>query len=157
VSGVRVAWRVATVVAAYVVLLALARATGFDPDPLALALVVALSVTGLWLLFDALADDTSLWGIEPITQSAQVGRDGRFDNYQRAIETHLVAREPTALLQERLRGLAESVLEQRYGLELADPRAERLLGPEVVTLLYRPDHRIGLPEIDRCVSRIEEL
>lgn len=153
----RVTRRVATVVLAYLVLLAVATVADFDPDPLLLALVVALSVAGLWLLFDALVDDTSPWAIEPISQSGLAGRDGRLDNYQRAIENHLAAREPTDLVQERLRGLAASVLDQRYSLELEDPRAIHLLGPEVVGLLYRADHRIALAEIDRCVSRIEEL
>jgi len=144
--------------ATYVGVLAGTEAFGLEPQPVLLALVVALIATGLWLLLDALDDATTPWRIEPLTVSAQVGRDARFDSFVRVIHGHLTAREPNPLLQERLTAVAQSVLEQRYGLVLEDPQARQLLGPAVMGMLQAPSHhRFSLSEIESFVTAIEEL
>jgi len=154
----RLGLRFLLAVTTYAGVLGATAAFGLEPQPVLLALVVALMATGLWLLFDALADETTPWTIDPLTVSAQVGRDARFDSYVRVIHGHLTAREPTPLLQERLAAVAQSVLEQRYGLVLEDPRASELLGPQVLGVLQAPaHHRLSLAEIERCVTGIEEL
>lgn len=153
----RLVSRVGAAVAAYAVLLAGTSALHFDPHPVRLALVVALGLTGLWLLMDIAVDEGMRWQPEPITLSVQAGRDARFDSYVRVIEGHLTAREPSPLLQERLAALAASVLDQRYGLDLDDPRATALLGPDALAVLRGPAHRLSLADVDQCVTRIEEL
>jgi len=153
----RLVSRAGAAVAAYGVLLAATSALHFDPDPVLLALVLALGLTGLWLFMDVAVDESMRWQPEPITLSMQAGRDARFDNYVRVIEAHLTAREPSPLLQERLAGLAASVLDQRYGLDLDDPHAPALLGPDTMAVLRGPAHRLSLADVDQCVTRIEEL
>jgi hypothetical protein len=38
-----------------------------------------------------------------------------------------------------------------------DPRAAELLGPELVAVLTGPVRRLSPADIDRCLTRIEEL
>jgi len=153
----RLVSRIVVAVAAYAVLLVGTSALDFDPHPVRLALVVALGLAGLWLLVDVAVDESLRWQPDPISLSVQAGRDARFDNYVRVIEGHLTAREPSPLLQERLAALAASVLDQRYGLDLDDPHATALLGPDAMAVLRGPAHRMSLADVDQCVTRIEEL
>ncbi|GGP59911.1 hypothetical protein [Saccharothrix coeruleofusca] len=56
----------------------------------------------------------------------------------------------------RLRRLAQARLRQRHGVpDLADPRAERLLGPELHRLVTDP--RAPLPDPKRLAELLEEL
>ena len=153
----RTKFRAGVAVGAYLVLLIVARVLEFDPDPLLLALVVGLTMVGAWLAVDTGRDETAAWRVEPVTASAQQGHDTKYASYVRIIEGHLHAREPDANLRDRLAGLAERTLEIRYGLTLDDPRAIDVLGPRTYAVVRGPVRALDLPEIEACLTRIEEL
>ena len=151
-------WRaVAAVVAAlvlYVVLLLL----DFDPDPVRLVLLVLVCLAAAALFVDAFGGDEGSWGVESATHwAAQPGRDHAFAAYMRLIESHLTVDVPDGVLRDRLAAVADQRLEQRHSLRLGDPRADDLLGPELVAVVMEPPRRLSRAEIDRCVTRIEEL
>jgi len=60
-------------------------------------------------------------------------------------------------LRDRLAAVADLRLEQRHSVRLGDPGADELLGPELNAVLSGPPRRLSRDEIDRCVTRIEEL
>jgi hypothetical protein len=60
-------------------------------------------------------------------------------------------------LRARLHELTDRTLLARYDLSADDPRAEELLGPDLRYVLTAPAHKLSPDEIERCVSRIEEL
>ncbi len=134
--------------------LVLARA---DPDPVRLALLVASGVAVLGLLRDALTDGGASWDIEVERPSLRERGDPRLRHYLGLIDAHLAARTPGPALRDRLALLAAQALAQRHGVPGGDPRADGLLGPELVALLDGPPRRLGPAEIDRCLTQIEEL
>ena len=77
--------------------------------------------------------------------------------YVGLLEAHLSARSDDAALRDRLGALTDQVLRQRHGIRLDDPRASELLGPDVADVLAGSPRRLGLAEIDRCLTRIEDL
>lgn len=127
------------------------------PEPVRLALLVATTVGVLGLALDALSDPAPAWDLEPERVSARDGGDPRLSLYVNLIEAHLAARSDDAALRERLRTLADQVLRQRHGVRREDARAAELLGPEVTTVLTGPVRRLSPADIDRCLTRIEEL
>jgi hypothetical protein len=140
-------------VALYVAL-ALART---DPDAVRLALLVAICVGVLGLVLDALSDGSPSWEVPVERPTGRDTGDPRLGRYVNLLEAHLSARSLDATLRDRLGVLADQVLRQRYGVSRDDPRAVELLGPELVAVLTGPARRLGPPEIDRCLTRIEEL
>lgn len=156
---IRVRWwrRLAGGVVAFAALetvLVLVRA---DPDAVRLALLVATCVAVLGLLLDALSDGGVRWDVEVERPSGREHRDPRLAGYLRLLEAHAAARSPDPVLRDRLATLADRVLAQRHGLGRADPGATALLGPEVLAVLTGPPRRLTPAEIDRCLTRIEEL
>ena len=83
--------------------------------------------------------------------------DPRTASYLRILESHLSAREVDSALRHRLRELTDQTLRARHDLELDDPRAAALLGPELGRVLTDPPYRLEPDRIERCVRRIEEL
>jgi hypothetical protein len=143
--------------AAFAALEVLLQLTGTDPDPLRLALLVAIGVGVLGLVRDALAVGTVSGDVDVETRSGRPGGDPRLSLYVNLLEAHRVARSHDPAVRDRLGGLADQVLRQRYGVPRADPRASELLGPELVAVLDGPARRLTPAEIDRCLTRIEEL
>jgi hypothetical protein len=141
----------------FVALEVLLRLAGAGPEPLRVALLVAMCVGVLGLVLDALSDPAPAWDLEPERPSVREGSDARLGLYVGLIEAHLAARTDDAALRERLRTLTDQVLTQRHGVRRDDPRAADLLGPELVAVLTGPVRRLSPADIDRCLTRIEEL
>jgi hypothetical protein len=129
----------------------------FDPDPLRLTLLVLASLAVLALFLDAFGGEEESWGVESQTWTPQPGQDLAFASYVRVIESHLTVDVPDHALRDRLAAVADLRLERRYAVRLGDPRAAELLGPELTAVLTGPPRRLSRAEIDRCVTRIEEL
>ena len=126
-------------------------------DELRLALVVALVVGASALLIDATPVQPTVWAthVEP---EGGLGRlDPRTASYLRIIEGHLSARDADVALRNRLRELADQTLRARHDLTLDDPRAEGMLGHELSRVLTEVPTKLDPDQIDRCVTRIEEL
>ena len=149
----RVVWAVVAAVALYVVLSLL----DFDPDPVRLTLLVLVCLAASALFMDAFGGDELGWDVEAVTWAPQPGLDHGFASYLRVLEGHLTVDVPDTVLRDRLAGLARMRLDQRHGLTFTDPRADELLGPELIAVLTGPPRRLSRAEIDRCVRRIEEL
>ncbi len=77
--------------------------------------------------------------------------------YVALLESHRSSRLPDHALRDRLVVLTDQVLRQRYGLRRDDPAVAELLGPELTAVLTGPARRLEPAEIDRCLTRIEEL
>lgn len=143
--------------AAFVALEVVLRIAETGPDTLRLALLVATGVGVLGLALDALSDAAPAWDMEPERVSARDGGDPRLSLYAGLIEAHLAARAPDPALRERLASLADQALRQRHGVRRDDPRAAELLGPELTAVLSGPVRRLSPSDVDRSLSRIEEL
>ena len=142
---------------AYVVLEVLLTVLDLDPDPLRLALLVGTYTALLGLVVDAVAGDEPIWTIESELPAARSGGDPRLGRYVGLLESHLSAKGEDRVLRERLGALTDQVLRQRHGFGHEDPRAEELLGPELAELVNGPPRRIAPAQLDRCLTRIEEL
>lgn len=127
------------------------------PDPVRLALLVATGVAVLGLALDALSDPAPSWDMEVERPSVRDGGDPRLSLYVNLLEAHLAARSDDAALRDRLGSLADQVLRQRHGVRREDPRAADLLGPELTAVLTGPVRRLSPADVDRCLTRIEEL
>jgi hypothetical protein len=126
-------------------------------DELRLALVVALVVCAAGLLIDATPVEPAVWAshLEP---EGGLGRlDPRTASYLRILESHQSAREVDVALRNRLRELAAQILRARHDLTVDDPRAAEMLGPELRRVLGEAPTKLDPHQIDRCLTRIEEL
>ena len=128
-----------------------------EPDPVRLAVVVAGGVALLGLLRDALGGGGASWDIEVEQPSLRERGDPRLRHYLGLIDAHLAARSLDTALRDRLGVLTTRVLAQRYGVPRGDPRAAELMGPELTAVVDGPARRLDPAEIDRCLTRIEEL
>lgn len=149
--------RVAGGVAAFVALEVVLVVAGTDPDPVRLALLVAVGVGVLGLVRDALVDGGVSWHVDVEAPSVRGTGDPRLSFYVNLLEAHRSARTDDTAVRDRLGGLADQVLRQRYGVPRTDPRATDLLGPELVAVLDGPARKLNPAEIDRYLTRIEEL
>jgi hypothetical protein len=149
--------RLAGGVVAFAVLEAALVLVDADPDAVRLALLVATCVAVLGLLLDALADGSPSWEVAVERPAGRATGDPRLSRYVNLLEAHLTARSRDAALRDRLGTLADQVLRQRHAVARDDPRALELLGPELVAVLTGPARRLDPAEIDRCLTRIEEL
>jgi hypothetical protein len=131
--------------------------TETDPDPLRLALLVATCVGVFGLTVDALSDATVSWDVTVEQPSVRTSGDPRLSFYVNLLDAHRSARAHDTALRDRLGGLADQVLRQRHGVARDDPRAAELLGPELAAVLDAPARRLAPAEIDRYLTRIEEL
>ena len=129
----------------------------FEPHLGPLLVVVLAGVALGWLMYDAVGATPEAWAVPRRTYAAPPGQDSRTASYLRLMEDNLTARDPRPLLRDRLRILAELRLRQQHDLSLPDPRAEELLGPDVVAVLTGPVRRLGPRDIDHTLTRIEEL
>lgn len=150
-------WRLGGALATFGVLDVVFVVTKLEPDALRLGLLVALGFSMLGLVLDALADTGPTWAVDAVRAPTLIGRDPRLARHLSLLEGHVTARTPDGALQDRLGQLADLVLRQRHGMDLRAPAARELLGVEVFALLTGPPGRLSRADIDRCVSRIEEL
>ena len=149
--------RVAVGVVAFAAVEVVAVLIGAETDELRLALLVALVVGAAALLLDAAVTAPAVWNLHAERESGLGRLDPRTAAYLRILENHLSAREADVALRGRLRELADQRLRTRHDLSLEDPRAEALLGAELLEVVTGRPRRLDPDEIDRCVTRIEEL
>ena len=150
-------WRLAGGLLAFGGIEVVVRAINGRVDDLRLALVVALVVCASALLVDATPVQPAVWDRQ-LERESSLGRlDPRTSSYLRILESHLTAREVDATLRNRLRDLADQTLRTRHDLTADDPRAEAMLGPDLRRVLEERPVRLDLDQLDRCVTRIEEL
>lgn len=149
--------RLAGGAAAYVVLGVALELAETDPDPVRLALLVATCVGVLGLIFDALGDGSASWEVVLEQPSVRTSGDPRLARYVSLLEAHRAARSQDTALRDRLAALADQVLRQRHGVARDDPQAAELLGPELTAVLDGEPRRLQPAEIDRYLTRIEEL
>ena len=150
-------WRAAGAAAAYVVLEVVFTIADFEPDPLRLALLVVAVVAGLGLVSDAFGHAAPPWPLEADVQPTPPVGDPRLTQYVSLVEAHLAARGTDRALRDRLAVLTEQALRQRHGLGRRDPGAADLLDAHLLDVIDGPPRRLGLDEIDRCLTTIEEL
>lgn len=128
-----------------------------EADELRLACVVALVVCAVALLVDATPVEPAVW-TQHVEPEGGLGRlDPRTASYLRILESHQSAREVDVALRNRLRELAAQTLHARHDLALDDPGADQLLGPELRRVLHEAPTKLSSDQIDRLVTRIEEL
>ena len=156
-AGNRWLRRLAGGVVAYVVLEVALVLAQTDPDPVRLALLVATCVGVLGLVLDALADGGAAWEVTLEQPSARAAGDPRLARYVSMLEAHRSARSPDSAVRDRLAALADQVLRQRHGVRRDDPQAAGLLGSELTAVLDGAPRRLAPDEIDRYLTRIEEL
>lgn len=141
----------------YVVAYAVTARLRWDPEPVRLALVIGLLLALIELLVSALDAAGPSWKVDSVIPAGQPGRDAQFSTYLRILEGHLTSKTPDGALRDRLAALADRRLVQHQGVRREDPRAAPLLGPELVRDLDGPPRRLSLGEIERYLTRIEEL
>lgn len=144
-------------VAAYVGLGILLILVDADPDPVRLALLVAVGTAVFGVLVDALGTPEPTWEVEVERPSAGESGDPRLVRNVALLEAHLSSRSPDHTLRDRLAVLTDQVLRQRHGVRRTDAAAQELLGPELTAVLDGPPRRLSRAEIDRCLTNLEEL
>jgi len=149
--------RVTFALCAYAAVYALTAVLRWGPDPLRLALVVALVLALVELLVSSIDAAGPSWRVDPVGATGQSGRDAQFSTYLRVVEAHLTTAHPDPALRDRLGTLADRRLVQHHGVRRADERARPLLGPDLLRDLEGPPRRMSLADIDRHLTRIEEL
>jgi hypothetical protein len=149
--------RTALAIGLYVAAYAVTAKLRWDPEPVRLALVIGLSLALIELMTGALDATWSSWKVDSIVPAGQPGRDAHFSTYLRILEGHLTAKTPDPALRDRLAMLADRRLMQHHGLTRDDPRAAALLGPELLHDLDAAPRRLSLSEVERHLTRIEEL
>lgn len=126
------------------------------PDPVRLALLVAVGVAVCGLLLDTGAIGAAGWEVVHAYPVTPPGQDHGLSTYVRLVENHLTSRTADPLLQQRLRRLVEMRLARR-GLQLGDAGVDDLLGPAVRAVIDGPSRKLSPAQLTQCVRRIEEL
>jgi hypothetical protein len=149
--------RVVAALVVYVGLEVVLTVLDLDPDPLRLALLVGTYTALLGLVVDALAGEEPVWTVESEVPAVRAAGDPRLGRYVALLESHLSAKEDDRALRDRIGVLADQVLRQRHGVGRTDPAAADLLGPDLTAVLTGPPRRLAPAQLDRCLTRIEEL
>lgn len=119
-----------------------AEVVRFEPRPVGWALMVLVFFSLVWLVLDTLDTHPARWRVTvPGPTGAQVV-EVTLD--ERLLNSHLSASEPDGALRERLLALARS-------------RDPSLTDPLLRNLAERPPRRLSPTEIDRILTRIEEI
>jgi hypothetical protein len=135
---------------------------GNQPDPLLLALMIAVGAVLLWLYLDVSADaEVSQWPAMTEEPVRPPGEDPRLERLHRILTQHQSAHDVGDALHRTLADLADHRLVAHHGVSLrADPdRAAQLLGPELAAVVtQRPPYpRLSTDRIDVLLQRIEAL
>ena len=154
--------RVALTFAGWAALAFVLRVLGVDVHALVLAAYVGVGAALLWLFLDVSADaETSPWPRAREEPVRDPGEDPRQARLRRVVDQHLDGREVGDALHRRLGELADQRLVAGHGITRdADPEtAALLLGPELAEVVAAgpPYPRLTLSQIDRLLTRIEEL
>jgi len=129
----------------------------YQPRLVPLALLATVCVATSWLAGDVLGDLGPGWEVLPVRYVVPPGEDARLGTYLSVVEGHVTSTTPDGALQHRLRQLADLQLVRRHGLTVDDPRADELLGPELLSVLDDPPRRLRVEQIERQVRRVEEM
>ncbi len=147
---------VASALAAALVVV-VANALDYDPEPVRVVLLCLVLAAGVGLLLDGLPGREPEWYPTPTHPPVHAGRDALTQAHVRLLEDHQRSRHPDALLRERLTALAEVALLARHGVGVHSERGRALLGPELVEVVHGPVVRLPPRRIDRLLRQIEDL
>lgn len=128
-----------------------------DPDPLRVVLITAAVVVLVGLLADAGPGPAPSWRLDESHLVDHHRRDARTAANLRILHHHLAMDRVDSALRDRLGQLTEQVLLVRHGERPETARAYRLMGPELTHVVNDPPHRLSREDIERCITRIEEL
>ena len=128
----------------------------YDPHPVRLALLTTVAMAAVWLTSDVLVDAGAAWNVYSDQPVSEGQLDPRLATYLRTLEGHLTSSTADTALRDRLAVLADRRLAKR-GLRRGDAEARDLLGPDLSAILDGPPRRMAVSEINRHVTRIEEL
>jgi hypothetical protein len=129
----------------------------FAPAHGRLALLVALSVAVVAVVWDSLGDSGPAWSADPVRPMTTAGGDARLAFYVRLLESHRTAAAPSPALRDLLAELCDERLARKRGLTRQDRAAEALLGEDLLRDLAGPVRRLHRAEIDHYLERIEKL
>ena len=129
----------------------------FEPHAVPLLLLVTLLLLVWWLVLDALDAPPADWGLSRSDSFQPPGQDVVLSGYLRLLESHTASREPEHALRRRLLKLGRDRLESRLGVPADDLTSDDRLGPEWSALRQDPDRHLSAAEIDRLLTRIEDL
>ncbi len=149
----RIPFAVIITVLAWVV----ATVMDFRPDLALLTLYVAVGTALFSVAYQSFGDAPIGWKPQETVSMRPLGLDVGTNSAMRMLENHLTTSEPTPMLRDRLARLAEARLRQNHGVGLSDPEAADLLDTRTLDVLRGPVRRLTKTEIDRIVTRIEEL
>jgi hypothetical protein len=150
-------WRLVAVVVVFAVLDVASVVLDFAPAHGRLALLVALCLAVVAVVWDSLGDSGPPWSAEPDRPMTTAGSDARLAYYVRLLENHRTAASPDGALRDLLVELCDERLARHHGLTRQDPSAEALLGDDLLRDLAGPVRRLHRAEIDDYLERIEQL
>ncbi|WP_374455562.1 hypothetical protein [Nocardioides sp.] len=114
----------------------------WDPQPVPFAVMMAVVLTLVWMVYDILDDEPAHW----VPSLPPVGdRVDQATSDLRILSSHVQASVPTEAVRERLVALARG-----RDPDLADALRRELGGP------HDPARRLSPAEIDRILTRIED-
>lgn len=149
----RITVSAALLVAVYVVL----RLQSYEPEIGGLLLLGAVCAGTVWLVVDVLVDPGPTWEVAVDPPPSAPSLDPRLAAMIRILQHHLTNATPDAALGDTLARVARDRLSLRRGLDIEDPEARVLLGPELLAVIEDSSRRATLTELDRHVRRLEEL
>jgi hypothetical protein len=129
-----------------------------DPEPVRVLLLSVVVVLVVGVLSDSLTRSTARWYPESSHHlTVTRGRDPVTQAHLRVLENHQSTRHPDELLQQRLRMLADRVLQNRYGVAADSPRGRELMGPDLDEVVHGRVVRLSPRRTDHLLRQIEEL
>jgi hypothetical protein len=150
---IRIPFAIAITIVTWVV----ATVMDFRPDIALLTLYVAVGTALFSVAYQSFGDSPVGWEPQETVSMRPLGHDSGTNSAMRMLENHLTTSEPTSLVRDRLARLAEARMRQNHGVGLSDPGAAGLLDDQTLQALRGPVRRLNKNEIDRIVTRIEEL
>ncbi|MBA3780419.1 MAG: hypothetical protein H0X12_00990 [Nocardioides sp.] len=149
--------RISLAAVSYAVLYVALRRFDFEPHAVPLLLLVILMLLVWWLVRDALDAPPAEWDVGTSAPFQPPGQDVVLSGYLRLLESHVASRQPEHALRRRLLMLGRTRLETRLGMPADDLTSDNELGPEWAALRRDPDRHLSAAEIDRLLTRIEDL
>ena len=144
-------------VAAYAATYAVLWALDYEPHALPLLLLLLLAWLVWRLVQEALDAPAAEWNTELEGSFRPVAQDPVLSGYLRLLQSHADTREAEPALRRRLLELGSTRLEARLGVPADARTSDERLGPEWAALRRDPGRRLSVAEIDRLLTRIEEL
>lgn len=151
------AGRALALLVAYAATYAVLQVLDFEPHALPLLLLLVLAALVWRLVHEALDAPPADWGTPVPPSTRPVGQDAVLAANLRLLESHTASRAPDPALGRRLLSLGGARLEARLGVPADGATSDARLGPEWAALRRDPGRRLSVAEIDRVLTRIEEL